>query len=382
MTLISSLAGIDPVTREDLQELAQAGEGTRVSIYLGTHRSGPETLKDPIQLRNLLDRAVALGAQEEVLAPMRELLGDDDFWQHQGDGLALFGAPGLFRSFRLPVEVPEQVNVSDSFRVRPLVPLVSDHDNFRILALSQHAVRLFDADRYRVEELDLDGVPRSMDEALAYDDDTPRVHRAGGGGHNFHGHGAEEEQGNAELERFFRAVDHGLHERYGVTGTPLVLAAVGHYQRVFATVSTAHTNVLDEVVEGNPERRSPQELHSAAWEIANRFLANDGRRAAWRRFGDASGTGLTATDLSTVVLSAAVGRVDTAFVAPGSPVLGSYDVDTSTVRVAGSDGPSDEFRVDLVDEAVLQTLNHGGSVMSVDATDLPDGCDVAALLRY
>ena len=54
----------------------------------------------------------------------------------------------------------------------------------------------------------------------------------------------------------------------------------------------------------------------------------------------------------------------------------------SPVRVAGTDGPSDEFRVDLVDEAVLQTLNHGGAVMSVDASDLPDGCDVAALLRY
>ncbi len=363
-------------------ELAQAGEGTRVSIYLTTHRSGPETLQDPIQLRNLLDRAAALGASEDLLAPMRELLGDDDFWQHQGDGLALFAAPGFFRRYRLPVEVAEQVNVSESFRVRPLIPLVSDQDTFRILALSQHAVRLFEADRYRVEELSLDGVPRSIAEALAYDDDTPRLHRTGGGGHNFHGHGADEEQENTELERFFRAVDHGIHERYGVTGTPLVLASVGHYQPLFASVSTAHTNVLAEVVEGNPERRSAQELHAAAWEIANRFLESDGRRAAWKRFGDASGTGLTATDLSTVVLSAAVGRVDTAFVAPGPPILGTYEVETSTVRVAGTDGPSDEFRVDLVDDAVLQTLVHGGSVMSVDTTDLPDGCDVAALLRY
>jgi len=363
-------------------DLAQAGEGPRVSIYLTTHRSGPETLKDPIQLRNLLDRAASLGAPGELLAPMGELLGDDDFWQHQGEGLALFAAPGLFRRYRLPVEVAEQVVVCDSFRVRPLVPLVSDNDTFRILALSQHAVRLFEADRYRVRELDLEGVPRSIEEALAYDDDTPRVHRAGGGGHNFHGHGAEEEQEKVELERYFRAVDHGIHERYGVTGTPLVLAAVGHYQPLFASISTAHTHVLEEVVEGNPERRSAQELHAAAWEIANRFLSNDGRRAAWRRFGDASGTGLTATDLSTVVLSAAVGRVDTAFVAPGPPILGTYDVETSTVRVAGTDGPSEEFRVDLVDEAVLQTLAHGGSVMSVDASDLPDGCDVAALLRY
>jgi hypothetical protein len=382
MSPITSLSAIDPITREELHELAQAGVGTRVSLYMTTHRSGPETLQGPVQLRNLLDRAEELGADGELLAPMRELLDDDDFWQHQSEGLALFSAPGFFRRYRLPVEVPEQVDVSESFRVRPLVPLVSDNDTFRILALSLHAVRLFEADRYRIEELDLEGVPTSVAEALAYDDDYPRVHRAGGAGHNFHGHGAEEEPDKAEAERFFRAVDHALHEKYGVTGTPLVLASVAHHQPVFAAVSTAHTHVLDEVVEGNPERTSPQDLHAAAWEIANRFFADDGRRTAWQRFQDASGTGLTATDLSTVVLSSAVGRVDSIFVAPGPPILGTYDVDTSAVKVAGSDGPSDEHRVDLVDESVLQTLAHGGSFMSVDATDLPDGCDVAALLRY
>jgi hypothetical protein len=382
MSPITSLSAIDPLTREDLHELAQVGDGTRASVYMTTHTSGPETLQGPVQLRNLLDRAAELGADDELLAPMRELLDDGDFWQHQSEGLALFAAPGFFRRYRLPVEVSEQVDVSNSFRVRPLVPLISDNDTFRIIALSQHAVRLFEADRYRIEELDLDGVPTSVDEALAYDDDFPRMHRAAGGGHSFHGHGGEEEGDKAEIERFFRAVDHALHEKYGVTGTPLVLASVAHHQPVFASVSTAHTHVLDEVVEGNPERTSPQDLHAAAWEIANRFLANDGRRAAWQRFQDASGTGLTATDLSTVVLSAAVGRVDTVFVAPGPPILGTYDVDTSTVRVAGTDAPGEAHRVDLVDEAVLQTLAHGGSFMSVDTTDLPDGSDVGALLRY
>ena len=377
-----SLSSIDPVTREDLDALARVEQGPCVSVQMTTHRSGPETLKGPIQLRNLLDTAEGLGATAELLAPLRELLDDDDFWQHQAEGLVLYSAPGTFCRFRVPVEMPEHVEVSDTFRVRPLVPLVSDHDQFRVLAISQHSVRLFDADRYRIEELDLDGVPASMQEALAYDDDFPRLHRKGGGAQHLHAHGAEEEQSGAELERFFRAVDHALHEKFGVTGTPLVLACVNHYQPVFASVSTAHTHVLDDVVEGNHERSSAQDLHAAAWEIANRHLSQDGRRASWQRFQDGLGTGLTATDLPTVVLSAAVGRVDPVFVAPGPSVYGSVDVDSSTVRVAESDSPAGELRVDLVDRALLDTLRHGGSVLSVDASDLPDGAEVAALLRY
>lgn len=380
-TITSSLSAVDPITPGSLEELAAVQAGPRISLYVPTHRSGPETLKDPVRLRNLLDRAEAVGAPPSVLAPARELLDDAALWQHQAEGLAVFAAPDLFRTFRLPVEVGEHVDVSDSFRVRPLVPLLSDHDTFRILALSQKSVRLFQADRYRIDELDLDGTTASMSEALAYDDDTPRVTRRGGSTGQIHGHGGAEELDREHLERFFRAVDHDLHERFGVSGAPLVLATVAHYQPIYASVSTAHTVVLDEVAEGNPERRSPAELHAEAWGIANRHLSHE-RRSVWHRFQDASASGLTATDLSTVVLAAAHGRIDTLFVAPGPPILGSVDVDTATVRVAGSDAPSEEFRIDLVDQAVLDTVSHGGAVHSVDSTDLPAGSPAGALLRY
>lgn len=380
MTSTTPTGEIDPVSLDDLAALAAVATRPCVSVYLPTHRSGPETLQDPKVLRNCLDRAAELGATEDLLAPLRALIDDPTFWQHQADGLALFSAPGIFRSHRLPIEVDESVTVSDTFRVRPLVPLVQTGDEFRILALSQNHLRLFDADRYRIEELDLDGVPTSLSEALAYEDRDLRVHRTAGLEGQFHGHGAAEELDKAEVERYFRAVDHALHERFGVTGVPLVLASVGYYQPIYTSVSTAHTQVLEDVVEGNPERRSPAELHAEAWPIVERLRSVNGT-SPWRRFQDASGTGLTASDLSTVALSAAVGRVDTLFVAPGPPVLGQIDVDTSTVRLAGDAGAT-EMRTDLVDRSVLDTVSHGGAVQAVAAEDLPDGSHVAALLRY
>ncbi len=378
------ISEIDPVSVADLAALAAVEATPCVSIYMPTHRSGPETLQGPRRLRNLADRAIELGAGEDLVAPLRALIDDAPFWQHQADGLALFSAPGIFQRHRLPVEMDEEVHVLDTFRVRPLIPLASGQDEFRILAVSQNSVRLFRAGRYHVEEVPLDGVPTSLSEALAHEDPERQLQArsAGGDGVMFHGHGGGEEERKAEVERFFRALDHGMHERLGVTGVPLVLASVGYYQPIFASVSTAHTQVLDEVVEGNPERRSPAELHADAWEIVSRHRESDGD-SAWARYQDASGSGLTASDLSTVALSAATGRVDTIFVEPGPPILGSVDVGTSTVRIAGEgDGTSAELRTDLVDRAVLDTLNHGGNVVGVEPGRLPEGDFAAVLLRY
>lgn len=381
MSAITSKGEVDPVTPDDLAELAAVTTGPVVSVYLPTHRSGPETLQVPKRLRALLDRAAELGAGTELLDPMHQLLDDVDYWQHQSHGLALHSGPGVFQRHRLPVDVDEEVHVSETFRVRPLLSLLSDHDDFRILALSQNQVRLFDASRYHVEELVLDGVPTSLAEALEYEESTPRTHRIGGPAGQFHGHGSAEEQTKAEVERYFRVVDHALHERLGVSDKPLVLASVGYYLPIWAATTTSHTHVLNEVVEGNPEHRSPAELHEDAWELVSK-QRSDGD-AAWKRFQDASGTGLTATDLSTVVLAAVQGRVERAFVVPGPPVLGSVDPDTATVRVAGAvDDASGQFREDLVDRAVLEAVRHGGIVQAVAEGDLPDGCHVAALLRY
>jgi hypothetical protein len=67
-----------------------------------SHRAGPEVQQDPIRLKNLLRQATdALQADgvrapmlHSVLAPLRRLVNDGLFGQHQSDGLALYSRPG------------------------------------------------------------------------------------------------------------------------------------------------------------------------------------------------------------------------------------------------------------------------------------------------
>jgi hypothetical protein len=201
------LGPIDPLNDADLVALA-AGEGPCVSILLPTHRHGPETRQGPIRLRNLTDRAAAelrdAGVGDDDidtwLAPVRGLIDDQPYWQHQADGLALFAAPGRVSRWRLPAPMPEEVTVAASFRLRPLLPFRSDHDRFVILALSQGSIRLFEATRHTIAELDLGPIPASIDVALAHEDPErqQQFHNSGGPAPQFHGHGAGAELDKAE----------------------------------------------------------------------------------------------------------------------------------------------------------------------------------------
>jgi hypothetical protein len=147
--------------------LALGRRGPCVSVFLPTHRAGREVEQAPIRLKNLLRQAtdvlkshgVRAPEIDRLLAPLRGLLDDRLFWQYQSDGLAPFSRPGWWRSFRVPLNLPELAVVDDYFHVTPLVPLLAGDGHFFVLALSQNQIRLLEGTRDRVEEVDLPGVP-------------------------------------------------------------------------------------------------------------------------------------------------------------------------------------------------------------------------------
>lgn len=376
---------VDLVGAGELRDVAQAHPGPCVSVFLPTHRGGPQTRQDPIRLRNLLDEAGAQLAssgldprqQGELLAPWRALLDDGEFWRYLADGLALYGAPGFHRRFRVPLPLDEEVTVGPSFRIRPLLPLLAGDGHFFVLALSQNEVKLYEATRSTIAELPSGPIPSSMAEALAHEDPERQLQLHSGGGQTaqFHGHGAGDEIDKATLERFFRAVDRGVAEVLGDDRQPLVLASVAYYAPIYRAISR-HPQLLDGSVEGNPEHRGPLELHAGAWPLAEPVLAA-ARQQALDRLRSAP-TARVATALPDVVSAAREGRVETLLVTPAPPTWGRVDPDTGAVTV--TDLPADDAE-DLLDRAVADTLLSSGTPLLVEPTDL-EQTSVAALLRF
>lgn len=389
MSTAKTIGEIDLLTHDDLSELARLDGGTHVSLFMPTRRAGPETRQDPIRFRNLLRRAHALLTEQEglstsdadgMLADVRPLVDDQDFWQYQADGLALYAAPGLTRMFRVPLNLAEDISVGPRFRLRPLLPLLADDGHFLVLALSQNEVRLYEGTRFTIAELDPGPMPTSMAEALAHEDHEAELQvRVGGEAGMFHGHGEGGEIDKQALERYFRAVDRGLIDRIGSgRRTPLVLAGVGYYLPIYASV-TGHPVLVEPAVEGNPEGTSPRELHAAAWAVvAPRFEA--ARHAAVESWQQAEGTGATSTDITTVVQAALDGRIDTLFLADSPPVWGRTGGDVPpTVDVHDTQQAGD---IDLLDFAASETLLTGGTVYTGDTVPSGDGHPVAARFRW
>ena len=89
--------------------------------------------------------------------------------------------------------------------MKPLFPLLSGDGRFYVLALSQKSVRLLEGTRDSVSEVDLEGVPESLAEALGTDQTVRQSEfravgsGAPGGGSQgpvYGGHGVGDEDAN------------------------------------------------------------------------------------------------------------------------------------------------------------------------------------------
>lgn len=368
---------VDLVSVESLLRLSEI-TGPCVTIYQQTSVYGPDARLGPSRLRthvrqaagDLSEAGVDDRVAAELLEQLRSLEGDDDFWQVRTPGISLFVAPGFAMRARLPVAPTEQVVVGSAFRLRPLIPLVTPSAGFLLLALAQNQVRLLHGTRETVQELPLDAIPSSMQEAIPQEE-MERHGQSHSGGHSagrreqqVHGQGNEADYDKAALERFFRAVDEPLTQRFGRRGEPLVLACVGYYLPIYRQVSRYPT-LVDTAVEGNPEHRTAGELHAAAWELVSADIT-EREQALQDRFREADGTGLTASDPGQLLAVAREGRVDVLFVAPEPAPNGVL--------------PSSSDDDGLIDSAVMETIRHGGRCVPLGT--LPVQGRAAALLRF
>jgi len=101
---------MDFLRQSDLHQLLEVSATPCVSVFTPIQRAGKETQQNPVRLRNGLDEAqsrlTAAGMRRaeacELLKPGRDLQANASFWrEQQGDGLALFLAPGSARPKRI-----------------------------------------------------------------------------------------------------------------------------------------------------------------------------------------------------------------------------------------------------------------------------------------
>lgn len=139
------------LTHQLFAELSAIRQQPCLSLYQPTHRRHPNNQQDPIRFRNLVKeletslRTSHSAAETKLfLEPFESLAHDTDFWNHTLDGLAVLGAPGIFRVIRIPQSVNEFVAVANSFHTKPLRRFLQSVDRYQVLGLSLDKIRLFE----------------------------------------------------------------------------------------------------------------------------------------------------------------------------------------------------------------------------------------------
>lgn len=382
---------MDIFTMDELKALSARKPGWRVSLFMSTHRRGPETEQDPLRLKNLLSdaeqrlRARGLRSPDarEILEPARNLLQDSRFWRLQSDGLAVFCSAEGCHFYRLPLPFEELVVVSESFHIKPLLSYFASDGHFYILAVSQNQIRLLEGSRHTVDEVDLENMPKTLAEAIKYEEFEKQLQfhtgtSAGQGKRSamFHGHDGGGED-KTRILQWFRKIDDEISKLLAGEKSPLVLAGVDYLFPLYREANS-YPHLMEEGVQGNPEELKPEELHSRAWPLVQSTFM-EARDEAAARYSRLAGTGQATADVNEVVLAAHHGRVEVLFIDVNVQVWGKFEPGMEAVEVHREPEPGDE---DLLDRAAIQSILHGGTVYVVEPDQMPDHSLLLAVLRY
>ncbi len=118
---------------DKLHELAQIKGRCLVSFYAPMQRAGGEVRQNEIRWRIMLkdarEKLTQAGLEKDridrMLKPADAKVPDTAFWQHQGNGLALFLSETHCYEFQVSISFEQQVIIGERFYLRPLLSIAS-----------------------------------------------------------------------------------------------------------------------------------------------------------------------------------------------------------------------------------------------------------------
>lgn len=384
---------MEPLSRDEFTELVNYQAANCISIYIPTHRSGVEVnqKQDAILLKNALqDATIQLQnldlpshEVEKILQPGFDLYKDEVFWNNQLDGLALFIANGFFKVIQLPFTVNEELFLNSSFYISPLLPAISNKEEFYLLVLSKKDAQFFHGNAFRLERLEVEGLPNGMDDVIHFEEkEGEQLLRQGGkggkGSANFHGHSDGQPDEKTNLAVYFQEVDRTLFtEVLHDKNVPLVLAGVEYLIPIYKSISK-YGNIAETAITGSQEHQNTLELFTKCREILAPYFKQEVNKALQNYYNQIA-TALTSSMPDKVIPASHYAQVSDLFICKDEHIWGRFDQVENKLEIHLQKQDGDEC---LINKAAAQTYLHGGAVHLLDKEKMPKESIIAAFLRF
>ena len=354
--------------RNTLRDFAAWSDGPIVSIFLPCDpkraEPDPAALKSAAQWAEeslVTDHGLDRAAAAAILAP---LVGAALVPATPSRGAAWFLAPGRAMCIAVPGDIGPAVQIGAAPDTLRLLPFLSGEPTYYILALSQHRVRVFRANRFDIEPVNVADMPKGIEDDLWYVQRETSFNRHGSGA--MHAAGATPDDTKDMVHQYMHHVDRALAPVLAESHAPLVVVGIGYEAAMFINESH-YRHIVETPVVGNADSLDVATIHARSWEIVDALPG--AAEAATARAQDLAGTGRAVTDPGEIATAAANGAVEQFLVArsltEGSPVQGRLDDERACYATALN--------------AAVAT---GATAFVVDDADLPAGAMAAAVLRY
>jgi len=383
---------VGDLTKGLFNELAGYDKAPCVSILMPTHKAGMEVNEqlDSIAFKSALQQAEKMLNEKDadqmlvkrMLKPGYDLLRNDKFWYSMSDGFAVFIADGFFKFVKLRAPLIQHVRVNTSFYVSPLVPFMVRPEYFYILDIAKKFPHFYRADALGIEQLHVEGLPTGVDDVVHFEEkgDKGLFRTAGKAGPaaNFHGLGSGRPDEKENIAMYLDEVDETIWESHLNRETvPLLLAGQDFLIPIYRSVSD-YKYIWPEALTGNHHQQNDNELYSAAMQVMEPYFEQPLKRAL-EDYGNKSATQLTSTNVFAIIPATYYSKVSHLFVRKGCRIWGTFNEQDNKLDVVDSESDAVD---DLIDKAVIKTIQNGGEVYFMETDEMPEPGDLAAIYRY
>ncbi|WP_205510161.1 baeRF7 domain-containing protein [Longitalea arenae] len=383
---------VGDLTKDIFIELASYEQSPCISILMPTHKAGVEVneqvdmtvFKSALQQAEkiLNDQGTDTILIKKMLKPGYDLLREDKFWRSLNHGLAVYIADGFFKYLKLRAPLIQHVRVNTSFYVSPLVPFMVRSEYFYILDIAKKFPRFYRADAIGIEHLQVEELPSGVDDVVQVEEKGGngvfRTAGKAGPAANFHGLGAGRPDEKENIAIYLEEVDDTIWQTHLNRETvPLLLAGQDFLIPIYRSVSD-YKYIWPEALTGNHHQQNDNELYEEAMQVMKPYFDQPLMRAL-EDYGNKSATELTSTNVGVIIPATYYSRVSHLFVRKGSRIWGTFNEQENKLDILDNESETVD---DLIDKAVIKTIQNGGEVYFLEANEMPEQGELAAILRY
>lgn len=294
--------------------------------------------------------------RKALMKPLRNGAGALYFAPHRAEGLAMFSSFDINGFFPTSVPVKDYVAISDSFHLKPILPMIQRQTVFHVVTLARNQLILFVGDSSGLKEWKRYAEAPTEDTETVTTLPTP-----------------------ARVRRFFNECQADICKLIRGSQGPVITVGSLPLRKLFAAGSTRIPHLLKEGINFRYSEGNPSVLHRLALGLAENFFKTRSLVLA-NQYLALQSKGKASHHLLEIAESIFLGRVAHILVSKDQMLYGRLDRGSGKViRLKQKTDPiGDDVLCDLAQEVILR----GGNAHVLPQTMMPTPSPVAALYRW